>query len=400
LGADQCVLKLTPMIRNWPGESQHQRAVFGLECLRAIGSDIALMQLNGVAQKLKFKGLKNKAMEFMEAIANQRNMTRAELEDRIVPDCDLDERGTRIFDFGPRQFRFVLGPDMKAMIKDADGKVKADLPSPGAKDDAPKATAAVEAWKLLKKQIREVGKVQAERLEQAMVTGRRWRVADFELLLVKHPLMINFVRLLVWGAYDSGGNLKTTFRVTEDQTYADEHDGETKLDAKIAHVGVVHPLHLSDDQKKAWGEVLSDYEIVPPFEQVGRPIYMLEGSESSVKELARWKKTKIPATALVGTLERLAWVRGVPQDAGIFYEHTKPFYGAEVTAVVQYSDGVPVGYMEGWDDQTITECFFVAGIYKPHMYPDHKKALKLGDVDRVAVSEVLKDLTLIASKGK
>src|SRR5262249_33149299 len=46
LGGDGCVLKLTPLVREWPGESQHARAVFGLECLRDVGSDTALMALN------------------------------------------------------------------------------------------------------------------------------------------------------------------------------------------------------------------------------------------------------------------------------------------------------------------------------------------------------------------
>ena len=44
-------------------------------------------------------------------------------------------------------------------------------------------------------------KIQAERLEQSMVTGRRWKVKDFELLLMKHPLMFNLVRLMVWGGF-------------------------------------------------------------------------------------------------------------------------------------------------------------------------------------------------------
>lgn len=51
LGGDRIALKLTPMIKVWPGESQHQRAVLGLEILKTIGSDTALMQLNGIAQK-------------------------------------------------------------------------------------------------------------------------------------------------------------------------------------------------------------------------------------------------------------------------------------------------------------------------------------------------------------
>src|SRR5262249_51630425 len=154
-------LKLAPLIRAWPDERQQPRALFGLECLRAIGSDVALMQLNGIAQKQLSKGLKAKAAEMMEAVANDRGLSPAQLEDHIVPDCDLDERGTRVFDFGPRQFHFALGPEMKPMVRDQIGKLRDDLPKPGAKDDPARAAAAVEDWKRLKKQVREVAKIQA-----------------------------------------------------------------------------------------------------------------------------------------------------------------------------------------------------------------------------------------------
>ena len=90
--------------------------------LRAIGTDVALMQLNGIAQKLKFKALQDGAREAMEEIAREKGMTKSELEDRIVPDCGLDERGARTFDYGPRQFEFVLGREMKPMVRDTAGK--------------------------------------------------------------------------------------------------------------------------------------------------------------------------------------------------------------------------------------------------------------------------------------
>jgi len=195
LGGDRSVLKITPLIRAWPGESQHQRAVLGLQCLRKIGTDTALMQLNGIAQKLKFKGLKENAARFMEETAKDKGLTRSQLEDRIVPDCDLDERGGRTFDFGPRKFRFLLGPQLKPMIKDEQGGVKTDLPKPGAKDDAERANQAVADWKLLKKQVGEVVKIQAVRLEQAMVTGRRWPQSDFQALLVRRKRCYHCIRL-------------------------------------------------------------------------------------------------------------------------------------------------------------------------------------------------------------
>jgi hypothetical protein len=275
LGSDATALKLAPLVRAWPGAGQHPRAVLGLECLRAIGTDAALMQLSGIAQKVSFSGLKAKAAEMMEAIAQERGLSRAEMEDRVVPDCDLDERGSRTFDFGPRRFRLALGPELKPMVRDEAGTLKDDLPWPGAKDDPALAGASLKAWKQLKKQVRAVAKVQAERLEQAMVSGRRWTPAGFESLLVRHPLMINLVRLLLWGGYNERGKLVATFRVTEERDYTDVKEAPYRPGG-IARVGVVHPVHLTDEQRSAWGEIFGDYEIIPPFPQLGRAVHRLE----------------------------------------------------------------------------------------------------------------------------
>src|SRR4051794_12415667 len=185
LGGDAAALKLAPQIRAWPGSGQHKRAVWGLEVLRAIGTDTALMQLHDLAQRVRYKALKGRAELFMQAIAASRGLTRQQLEDRIVPDAGLDEAGGRTFDFGPRQFRLVFGPDLKPLVRDAAGKAKANLPKPSAKDDPEKARAALEAWAVLKKQVREALKVQSQRLEKLMIVGRRWSVAEFESRLVR-----------------------------------------------------------------------------------------------------------------------------------------------------------------------------------------------------------------------
>ena len=399
-GSDASALKLAQLIRVWPGEGQHKRAVWGLECLRAVGTDTALMQINSIAQKVKFKGIKAKAGAAMEAIARDRGMTREELEDRIVPDCDLDERGSRTFDFGPRQFRFVLSPDMKPKVRDEKGKLRANLPKAGVKDDADLANQAIADWKLLKKQVRGVAKTQALRLERAMVTGRHWSVDEFETLLVHHPLMVNLVRMLLWGGYDTSGQLVATFRVTEDQTYANVEDEESSL-AGIDAVGIVHPLHLPEELKLAWSELLSDYEIVPPFHQLGREIYYLEDEELRAKEITRFADVKVPAVALVGTLEKQGWARGVGEDHGCFGEHSRPFYGANVTAVVQYEAGIWVGGIADEQDQRMERCFFVPGVYTPVVYnPPHKNRLPLGEVDPVAISEVLRDLGAVAATAR
>jgi len=374
-------------------------ATVGLhEELSAIGSDGALMAIGGIAQKLKFKGLQAKARAAMEDIARARGLTRAQLEDRVVPDCDLDERGSRTFDLGGRRFTFTLGAGLTPLLRDERGAPRPALPKPTAKDDPALVARAAEDWKLLKKEVAEVAKIQAVRLEQAMVTGRRWTPTEFETLLARHPLMTHLARLLIWGRYD-GGALTATFRLTEDSGYADSKDEPFALDDK-GTIGVVHPLRLSADERSAWGEILSDYETVPPFPQLSRPLYYLEPDEAAAQELARYKDVKIAPQTLVYTLERLDWVRGTPMDAGTFDEHSKPFESAGVTAVLTYRDGVPVGDMEGWDDQTLDACVFVRGITGPSGFRRYQQLdmVPPREVDSVVISEVLGDLTVVAAK--
>jgi hypothetical protein len=403
LGSDTSALKLAPLIRAWPGESQHARAVAGLECLREIGTDTALMQINGIAQKVKFQGIKARARACMEAIAFDRRMSRDELEDRIVPDCGLDERGSRVFDFGDRQFRLVLGDNLKPMIKDAEHKLKTDLPKPNSKDDATKAAEAIADWKMLKKQIAEVVKIQTLRLEQVMVSDRRWSVPDFELLLVRHPLMLLMSQRILWANYSTDGQLLKTFRLTEDQSCADSSDEIYVLDSS-SKVGIVHPLAIPETESKLWGEIFSDYNIMQPFPQLGRPIYTLDASEMDSTEITRFKNIEIPVVTLVRTLESLGWQRSGLHDHGDYSAHSKYFATAQVTAIVGDYELVSVNL--SLDNESIDGCCFVAGVWNGWDYPagrwgnqDKAKLLKLSAVSSIVLSEALADLQLVASKS-
>src|SRR5262249_215801 len=163
--------------------SQHKRAVNGMECIRAIGSETALLQLSKLANKVKFPALKKQANEAMEAIANERGLTPDQLQDRIVPNLDLDDKGQRTFDYGTRQFTLMLGTDLKPKVReDGTTTVKADLPKPTKKDDPVKGAAAQAEMKLFKQQLRETLKTQAERLETCMRECRFWDRDEFESL--------------------------------------------------------------------------------------------------------------------------------------------------------------------------------------------------------------------------
>lgn len=396
LGGDRIALKLTPMIKVWPGESQHQRAVLGLEILKAIGSDTALMQLNGIAQKVKFKGLKEMANTFMESIAKKKGLRKSELEDRVVPDCGLDENGKREFDFGARKFQFVLGPDLKPMVKDEEGKIKDDLPKPNSKDDSDLANASVEEWKLMKKQIREIGKIQAQRMSQTMVTGRRWKVEEWEMLIAKHPLMTHIAKTLLWWVYFSDREKSIeVFRLTEEKDYADIHDNSLNLQG-AAYVGIVHPLLLSQEEKKSWGQLFSDYEIIPPFSQIARPVYVLSEEDKNKEEIPGFTDQKVKAEQLVFGLEKMGWSRGSAGNGGGIDEHSIQYPSDDVTAVIRYyGDDLSYGNIDG-QDLDLEGAYFVKGLREPSFYKGKETKLTLEKINPVAVSETLYSLLQVS----
>jgi hypothetical protein len=210
-GNDDTARKLTPFIRAWPGEAAHARAVTGLDVLAAIGSDVALMLLNGIAQKVKFKGLQDKAREKIDAIAEARGLSTEELEDRLAPDLGLDEQGTMRLDFGPRAFKVGFDETLKPYVRETtggdgvDGARLPDLPKPKKTDDAELSKEAVERFKLLKKDARTIASQQLLRLEVAMCARRRWTPEVFRIFLVEHPLVRHIVQRLIWGVYEVEG---------------------------------------------------------------------------------------------------------------------------------------------------------------------------------------------------
>ncbi|HSO31941.1 MAG TPA: DUF4132 domain-containing protein, partial [Labilithrix sp.] len=309
LGRDEHAHRLATRIRAWPSEGAFPRAVLGLDVLATMKSDAAFMLLHGIAEKVKSRPLQQKAREKMESVAESLGLGTEELADRLVPTLGLDDDGSRVLDFGARAFRVGFDEHLRPFVRDPDGGHLADLPKPGKHDDADHAAAATTEWKALKKAAKAAAAQQIDRLQNAMIARRRWEPAAFATHLVQHPLVAHLVRRLVWAAYDGSGTLLATFRVAEDGTYADADDAGYDLPAG-ARVGVLHPLEIPVAALAAWGERLSEYEVLQPFPQVGREVPR-GVTRADVERFAPVESLK-----LLG-LERRGWRRGAVGDGGI-----------------------------------------------------------------------------------
>jgi predicted DNA-binding WGR domain protein len=385
IGDDATVRRLTPIIRAWPGEGGHQRAVAGLEVLATIGSEIALVHLNGIAQRVKFRGLRERAQEKIEEVAEGLGLTREQLADRLVPDFGLDENGSMVLDYGPRRFIVGFDEQLKPYVEDESGRRRKDLPAPGARDDEGKAPAARRRFANLKKDVRTVAGDLIRRLEAAMVARREWSPAEFTDLFVRHPLAWHLARRLVWV---SDG---TAFRVAEDRTLADVEDDVLTLPG-TARVRLAHPLELAGTLD-AWAEVFADYEILQPFPQLGRPVHALTGEERAGSRLARFENATVPTPRLLGMLRR-GWARGEPQDAGVERWFSREV-GPDRFVVLDLDPGIAVGYVDEWPEQSLNAVWL--NVRPDDYWPDRATPLRFGELDPVMASEVLADLTELTS---
>ncbi|MEV3937118.1 DUF4132 domain-containing protein [Glycomyces sp. NPDC049804] len=379
---DDTVRRLAPMIREWPGEGQHKRAVTGLAVLGAIGTETALRAIQGIADRVKFKGLKEEARRQIDAIAAELGLTRDQLADRLVPDFGLGEAGALVLDYGPRAFTVGFDEQLKPFVVDGAGKPRKSLPKPGAKDDTELAEAAYRRFSQLRKDLRTVAADQVRRLEAAMVARRTWTPAEFRQCFAEHAFMAHLARRVLWVAHAHGA--QTAFRLAEDGTYSDAADDSLDL-PEDAVIRLAHPLHLDEAALTDWGQVFADYEILQPFPQLGRPVMRFTEDELATGEVTRYDKVQVETGALLGLTAR-GWIRSHPEDAGVEPGLYYPLPGGG-SLVMHVSEGFWVGALENMPPQTF-ELQWSTGEY--HDTVDGVRAQSVMErVDPVTASEIL-----------
>lgn len=398
LGNDDTARRLTPLIRNWPGEAAHARAVTGLDVLAGIGTDVALMLLNGIAQKIKFKALQDRAREKIQAIAQARGLSTEELEDRLAPDLGLDERGSLVLDFGPRVFRVAFDESLKPCVREMGengvlGARLSDLPKPKKTDNEAMAKEAVERFKLLKKDARTIASQQLRRLEVAMCARRRWTPELFRLFLVEHPLLRHIVQRLVWGVYEVpdggnfGGTLRACFRVAEDGSFTTAEDDAFELpEGEQLRIGVLHALETPAADAAAFGQVFADYELPQPFAQIGRDTYTLSDEEKAAVKLLRWSGAKVPTGRVLGLVNK-GWRRGQAQDGGCIWHFSKPL-GTHKLIELDLDPGIIVGMVDEYPEQTLGE----VQVGRPSSWGELEEPDTFAVLDAITASELIRDL--------
>ena len=383
-GGEEMIRKLHIQIQEWPKAARGAIASEAVQAMALSPNPLGLRTVEGISRKFKFKQVRAAAEKALDYAASQLGITKEELADRIVPNLGFDEHMRRTFDYGERKFTVTVTTALEIEVFDEKGKKLKNLPSPGKKDDPEKASASYEAFKQMKKQMKETITGQKVRLETAVLTGRKWSVRAWKELFVKNPIMHQFAIGLIWGMYE-GQKLVSVFRYMEDGTFNTEkeeefilpeeagnpsaHQGQQNCQSKQSHqsqvigrdqvIGLVHPIELSEESINAWKEQLADYEIIQPIEQLDRQIYYRTEEEGKQKELERFGGLILNDLSLGGKLTSQGWNRGEAEERGIFFTYYREDKGLGLGAVLFFSGSFMGGANE---DVTVYEIrFYEAG---------------------------------------
>ncbi len=300
-GGEGVARRLAPYLRRLLLREPRVKAVLvGLDCLAMIGSDVALMHL-GTFLKAREEEVRRQAELLLEQVASRQGLSGEEMEERLIPDLELERDGTTTLDFGPRQLQVRFDEHLEPQLWQEGERVRA-IPRPSRTDDPEKAAAALERWKGLKGDARTLVSQLRRRLEAAMLQRRSWSSRAFQSLMLGHPLLSLLARRLVWGHRDGAG--WQIFRIAEDGSLADSDDGLFEL-PEAAQLGLPHPLEIPERER--WTEILADYHILQPFPQLGRECYAPLPEELQITTMRELPTGKLGWHMLRAMLEGRGW---------------------------------------------------------------------------------------------
>jgi hypothetical protein len=400
LGDDRAVPALNRLVQEWADSARGKMAEYAVQALALLGTDAALMTVDGLALRYrsKYKNVGAAAVAAFEAAAARRGITVDELGDLVVPWLGFEPSKERIVEAGGKSYRVFVNPEWKLAYRDIEkNRIVGSLPRSAPKEvlDGLKAEVAL---------LKDVAKGQKARLENLLVVQHRWPVARWRALFLDHPVLLPFAMRLVWGEYDRADQLIGTFQALEDRSLTTARDEPSEIDGDTSSIGMVHPLELDAGTLLAWRTHLADYEIAPPFPQLDRPVVMVKDDETETKISARFRDTSLNGMTFRGRAEKLGWTRGSVLDGGNVDAYRKPFPAAGVEAFLSL-DGL---YMGIGREESITLhdlCFVRGGTVQIGSYTfdrpsneSDERLIPFGSVPAIVFSEVMADLAKISGK--
>lgn len=242
-------------------------AVWSLACY---GDRDAVASMLDIRRRIHHKNLLKRLNQEIDRLSEKLGVNPDDIADESVDDCGLDATCSRSWLLGDYLVTVKLGAQggiTRVVLRG--GKEVKDVPPAVRKQHAPTWSEVTAAAKLLKETV----SAQRQRLEQAMVDGRRWDVTQWDRVFRSHPILWNLARRLVWEA--EAGEAKVLAMPAADG-WTGQHVDQIPISTQLR---LAHAVTMSPAEQSHWQHRIVSEEIVQPFKQVFRETYFVTPAE-------------------------------------------------------------------------------------------------------------------------
>jgi hypothetical protein len=246
----------------------------GNACITALGMMPGLPPIGQLAilkVKVKFGTAQKEIEKAFTASAAREGLARDEIEELAVPSYGLEEVGLRRETFGDYQAELIVDGSKAALHWLKDGKPLKSVPATVKKDNP-------EAFKELQASVKDVNAMlpaQRERIDTLFLTRKTWPLAVWKERYLDHPLLGTIARRLIWSFAARG---KTVAGIWHGDGLVGTSGKPLDFKGETA-VSLWHPIGHATDEILGWRDWLERREVVQPFKQAHREVYLLTDAE-------------------------------------------------------------------------------------------------------------------------
>ncbi len=246
----------------------------GNACVTALGMMPGLPPIGQLAilkVKVKFGTAQKEIEKAFNAAAAREKLPREDIEELAVPSYGLEEVGQLRQSFGEYQVELNVDGSSAALHWLKEDKPIKSVPTAVKKEHA----AELKELQAAVKDINSMLPAQRERLDTLFLSQKTWPLSIWRERYLDHPLIGTVARRLIWSFTSKG---RTTDGSWHDGKLLGSNGKPLNLKDQ-ATVSLWHPISHAMDEVLAWRDWLERREVIQPFKQAHREIYLLTDAE-------------------------------------------------------------------------------------------------------------------------